>query len=184
MGTNSTKKVSRLLTDMREDGIIPWEWIVDDSRSLDREPGFANLEEYGEAIARSFRRDFWADQSSRIIVVSEKATVSGLLRPVIQAYGVSWFPVHGFNSATKITEVVEGMKVGISVSTSSCTAATGIRRGCGCRKETGLPPEATSAIHTRRRTTASSLWSGPGPDDMVKDRANYGRPEWSALVRC
>ena len=32
MGKNETNKVSRNLRDAREWGIIPWEWIVDDTR--------------------------------------------------------------------------------------------------------------------------------------------------------
>jgi hypothetical protein len=42
-----------------------------------------------------------------LIVISEKATVSGILRPVLQQYGIPFFQVHGFNSATKMHELAE-----------------------------------------------------------------------------
>jgi len=105
MATKNTKKISRLLTLAREDGLIPWEWIVDESRQIEREPHWTNLEDYGEAVALSYRRDFWAHQRYRVIVMSEKATVAGILRPVLDQYGVEFFPVHGFNSATKMHDL-------------------------------------------------------------------------------
>jgi hypothetical protein len=46
------------------------------------------------------RRDFWDQQPHRIQVWSEKGTVRGLLRPVLDSYAVGFNPVHGFTSAT------------------------------------------------------------------------------------
>jgi hypothetical protein len=68
---------------------------------------YADLEEYGNEIAQWYRRDFWAHQQNRIIVISEKATVSGILNPVVMRYGVNFLPVHGFNSATKMHDMAE-----------------------------------------------------------------------------
>jgi hypothetical protein len=107
MATKNTQKISRLLVRAREDNSIPWEWIVDESRQMEGGGGFTDLEHYGQVVARSYRRDFWAHQRKRIIVISEKATVSGILRPVLDAYGVPFFAVHGFNSATKVHELAE-----------------------------------------------------------------------------
>lgn len=107
MATKNTQKISRLLVDAREEGFIPWESIVDESRSMEGETTYTDLVEYGRCIERSYRRDFWAHQDNRVIVISEKATVSGILRPVMDEYGVPFFPVHGFNSATKMHELAE-----------------------------------------------------------------------------
>jgi hypothetical protein len=43
----------------------------------------------------------------RIQVWSEKATVSGILSPVLHEYGVDWCYIHGYNSATKVHEKAE-----------------------------------------------------------------------------
>jgi hypothetical protein len=110
MSKENTNKVSNHLTELREEGVIPWHYIVDESRTVEAEPGYANLEQYGRVIERAYRRDFWSDQKYRLIIVSEKATVSGLLRAIIEKYGVTWFPVHGFNSATKVNGFVEEIK--------------------------------------------------------------------------
>ena len=36
MATNEMQRVYRLLKEAREQGIIPWEWIVDETRALER----------------------------------------------------------------------------------------------------------------------------------------------------
>jgi hypothetical protein len=38
---------------------------------------------------------------------SEKGTVRGVLKPVLDEYGVGFMPVHGFGSATIINDVAE-----------------------------------------------------------------------------
>ena len=45
-------------------------------------------------------------------MISEKATVAGILRPVLGEYGVTFFPVHGFNSATKMHDLADQISRG------------------------------------------------------------------------
>jgi hypothetical protein len=111
MAVRNTQKISRLLVDAREEGLIPWEWIVDDSRRMERDEGrFSDLRQYAGVIERSYRRDFWAHQPERVIVISEKATVAGILRPVLDHYGVPFFAAHGFTSTTKVHELAEDIQ--------------------------------------------------------------------------
>ncbi len=105
MGKGSTDRVSRALTAAREQGLIPWEWIVDETREIEHRPGWENAAAFMDAARRSYRRDRWADQPERLIVVSEKATVGGLLRPVIHRYGVPFQVLHGFGSATALNDL-------------------------------------------------------------------------------
>jgi hypothetical protein len=105
MSRNEMKKVYRLLKEAREGDIIPWEWIVDETRALERVSTWNNPEEYARTVAVSYRRDFWNQQPHRVAVVSEKGTVRGVLRPVLDEYGVGFLPVHGFNSATSVYDL-------------------------------------------------------------------------------
>ena len=100
MATLDMQRVYRLLKEGRERGIIPWEWIVDEGRAIERVSTWADPAEYARCVAQSYRRDFWNQQPVRIIVVSEKGTVRGLLKPVLDHYAVGFLPVHGFSSAT------------------------------------------------------------------------------------
>src|SRR5262245_7821002 len=81
MSRSDMQRVYRLLLIAREQGDIPWESIVDETRELERVATWTNPAKYAECVARSYRRDFWDQQPVRIIVVSEKGTVRGLLKP-------------------------------------------------------------------------------------------------------
>lgn len=105
MAKKNTQKISRLLTWAREEGEVDWDDIVDESRAIEGWAQYKDLEEFGQYIQTLYTRDFWAHQKHRLMVISEKSTVAGILRPVLQVYGVAFFSVHGFNSATKMHEL-------------------------------------------------------------------------------
>jgi hypothetical protein len=104
MARNEMQRVYRLLKEAREDGYIPWGWIVDETRELERVPTWDDPADYARCVAQSYRRDFWNQQPHRVQVWSEKGTVSGLLQPVLKEYAVGFNPVHGFNSSTNTHE--------------------------------------------------------------------------------
>ena len=107
MGRNDMHRVYRLLKEARERGDIPWEWIVDENRSLERAAVWDDPEEYARDCARSYRRDFWNLQPLRVEVWSEKGTVRGLLQPVLNEYAVGFRVMHGFGSATTVYDVAQ-----------------------------------------------------------------------------
>ena len=101
MARNEMQRVYRLLKEAREQGIIPWEWIVDETRAIERVSTWDDPAEYARCVAQSYRRDFWDQQPHRVQVWSEKGTVRGVLAPVLDHYAVGFLPVHGFSSATQ-----------------------------------------------------------------------------------
>ncbi len=105
MSRNEVARVSRLLTDAREQGIIPWAWLVDESRGAERVNTWSSPEEIISAAVQGYRRDYWADQPEWVEVWSEKGTVRGVLRPVLDALGVTFRVMHGFGSATAINDI-------------------------------------------------------------------------------
>jgi hypothetical protein len=107
MGRACMQRVYRLLKEARERGMIPWEWIVDETRELERVSTWTNPDEYARCVARSYRRDFWDQQPRRVMVVSEKGTVRGLLRPVLDELAVGFQVMHGFSSATIVHDISE-----------------------------------------------------------------------------
>src|SRR5262249_44032001 len=100
MATKEMQRVYRLLKNAREQGIIPWEWIVDETREIERVSTGWNPPEYARPVARSCRGDFWDQQPVRCEVWSEKGTVRGVLKPTLDHYAVGFLPVHGFSGAT------------------------------------------------------------------------------------
>ena len=107
MATNEMQRVYRLLKEAREQGRIPWAWIVDETRELERVSTWANPAEYARCVAQSYRRDFWDQQPVRVMVVSEKGNVRGLLQPVLEHFAVGFQVMHGFSSATIVHDISE-----------------------------------------------------------------------------
>jgi hypothetical protein len=107
MEKSEMQKVYRLLRLAREQGMIPWEWLVDETRELERRPSWDDPADFVHTVGRAYRRDFWLHQPINVQLWSEKGTVRGVLGPVLDKYGVGFFPVHGFNSSTKIHDVAE-----------------------------------------------------------------------------
>jgi hypothetical protein len=100
----------RPLLKAREAGIIPWDWIVDETRSLEKTATWDEPEELAEELATGYRKEFWNQQPVRCEVWSEKGTVRGLLQPVLEKYGVGFRVMHGYSSATVVYEVSQRAK--------------------------------------------------------------------------
>ena len=62
MARPEMQRVYRLLKEAREHEIIPWEWIVDETRELERVNVWDDPVEYAHWVAESYRRDFWNQQ--------------------------------------------------------------------------------------------------------------------------
>lgn len=107
MKTGEMQRVYRLLREARERGIIPWEWIVDETREFERTPCWDDPEQFTRVVARSYRRDFWNHQPLRLNgeIWSEKGTVRGVLAPLLQEYAVGFRVLHGFSGATTLHDV-------------------------------------------------------------------------------
>jgi len=107
MSKGSTNRVSTQLVWARENGMIPWEWIVDETRAVERTSSWRNPDAIINAAVRGYRRDYWQDQPRRIEVLSEKGTVRGTLAPVLNKYGVNFRVMHGYGSATALNGIAE-----------------------------------------------------------------------------
>ena len=107
MSKNSTNGAGRLLKEAREEGILPWEHITDETRSPERPGTWRNPDQIIRAAVNSYRRNYWQDQPEKVEVWSEKGTIRGTLAPVLDKYGVTFRVMHGFASATVIHEIAE-----------------------------------------------------------------------------
>src|SRR5262249_24924358 len=113
------------------EGEIDWEWIVQEGRAIEGPPTWDDPAAYARAVQRSHRRNKWAGQPRHVLVVSEKGTVRGTLRPVLDEFEVEFLPVGGYASATRVRDLVQYAKRG---SRSTCSiSGTTIRPGAACR---------------------------------------------------
>ena len=107
MARSEMQRVYRLLKEAREHGVIPWDWIVDETREFERCSVWDDPQEFAATVSRAYRRDFWTQQPVRVEVWSEKGTVRGVLQPVLDEYAVGFRVMHGFSGATTIHGVAE-----------------------------------------------------------------------------
>jgi hypothetical protein len=107
MEKKCTGRVSELCTLAREEGRLPWEWITDSTRAEEKVATWADPVAYARAVQASYRRDKWADQPRHVSVWSEKATVEGTVRPVLEAYEVPFQVLHGWSGATTVWDTAQ-----------------------------------------------------------------------------
>ena len=105
MSKGETGKVSKQLTYAREQGLIPWEWIVDEARAPEIVAQWNNPETIIEAACAGYRKNYWQDQPNRVEVWSEKGTVRGTLAPVLDKFGVTFRVMHGYGSTTVLHDI-------------------------------------------------------------------------------
>jgi hypothetical protein len=90
--------VCRLLTQLRRAGVLPYEWIADNTR-LQRKPhSFQDLNDALEFTAQTYRRALWGEQGVYVEVWCEKDALSGILYGVTSKYDVPLMISRGFSS--------------------------------------------------------------------------------------
>ena len=107
MATKYTSMVSKLLVWAREQGLLPWAYIVDETRQAERIATWAEPEEIINAAVSGYRKDYWATQPAWLEVWSEKGTVRGTLAPILDKYGITFRVMHGYGSATSVHGIAE-----------------------------------------------------------------------------
>ncbi|MEM5421308.1 hypothetical protein [Paraburkholderia ferrariae] len=106
---NETGKVSRLLTIARERGLIPWHWIVDETREVEQAPQWRDGVSFIDSVMGRYRKDYWREQPCIVEVISEKGTVRGVLASVFDEFGVAFRVMHGYASATAVNDIAEAI---------------------------------------------------------------------------
>lgn len=107
MSVNSTGRISRVMTDMRERDDLDWTLIVDGSRAVDRVSLWSDPASIINAAVKGYRRNNWQDQPTLVEVWSEKSTVQGVLAPVLDDLGVTFRVMKGFGSFTAVRQAAE-----------------------------------------------------------------------------
>ena len=107
MSKRSTSRVSQQLVYAREVGIVSWDDLVDETRPIETPSMWSNPKAYIRTVMNSYRQDRWQDQPERVMVISEKGTVGGILRPTLSRLGVQFQVYHGFGSATALHDLAE-----------------------------------------------------------------------------
>lgn len=110
MSKSSTGNVSRILVSAREEGKIPWDWIVDEGREVESFRTYTDLAHYAEHIRKGYTKDPWLTQPKYVQLWAEKGTHRGLLAPVLNSYVLPLRVMHGFTSATCVNDIAKEVR--------------------------------------------------------------------------
>jgi hypothetical protein len=70
------------LTDLRESGDVPWEWIIDETRSLDDFTGYRTIQDYVLGVLL----DPW--EGEQPLILTESRSLAGVLRAACREYSI------------------------------------------------------------------------------------------------
>jgi hypothetical protein len=91
-------KVQTDLVMMRKAGLLPYDWLVDNTRLMRKPTTFSSVEEALQDTARLYRKALWDDANTYVEVWIEKDALSGVVYPVTNLYDVPLMVARGYAS--------------------------------------------------------------------------------------
>src|SRR4051812_6544701 len=89
---------------LRKNGTIPYEWIVDNTRSIHQLLTFNNPAEALRFAANRYRKSLWTDTEVQIQIWLEKDALASTISPVTEPYDVPLMVAHGYSSLSFLHE--------------------------------------------------------------------------------
>ena len=133
-------KVQNDLTLMRRDGVLPYDWLADNTRWQRKPQTFDSVEQALRETAAFYRKSLWTDADSYVEIWLEKDALSGVILPITSMYDVPLMVARGYaslsflyNAADYINTLTVPTYISIW-STSIRPASTPVRRSkrrCG-----------------------------------------------------
>jgi hypothetical protein len=101
------KRLGRLMTRLREGGVVPRRWLVDHVRATIKPSSWTGLGDFGEMIRRTYRRDFWGSMPCVVEVVVEKDAVAATVQPITHEFDVALRVCRGYSSVSFAGEIAD-----------------------------------------------------------------------------
>ena len=102
------RPVQRELLKMRREGVIPWGWITDGSRTRFGHRRYGGLDSYARQVAANYRRDYWHDSDEYVEIWLEKEALRGVISPVvIEEFGLDLYVTKGQPSVSYLYDAAE-----------------------------------------------------------------------------
>ena len=91
-------KVQTDLTLMRRDGVLPYDWLADNTRWQRKPQTFDSVEQALRETAAFYRKSLWTDADSYVEIWLEKDALSGVILPITSMYDVPLMVARGYAS--------------------------------------------------------------------------------------
>jgi hypothetical protein len=98
-------KLGDMLCKMREDGTIPWSWIIDNTRKISKPNTWNGIADALSALLHQYRRDPWIDQEADVYILCEKDAIAGILEEETKPYIVPLAVIRGSSSWTLLHDI-------------------------------------------------------------------------------
>ncbi len=102
--------VCRLLSRLRREGDLPYNWIADNTRWMRKPVSYSGLQQMLEESIDLYRRDLWAQQPAYVEVWLEKDALAGVVYPVTYRWDVPLMVTRGYPSLTFVAAAAEEMR--------------------------------------------------------------------------
>lgn len=109
-GLTGYQSVSRLLKDARLDGSVPWEAIVDNTRSVQQRATWSSFNAIYESAKSQFRKNSLDEQEEYVEVWVEKDAAAGSIYDTTEPLDVPLVVSRGFSSVTLLKNAAERFK--------------------------------------------------------------------------
>ena len=101
------------LIDIREDGRVPWDWIVDETRNLEDYTGYTSIKDGALATLPHIKIDPWRGHVP--LILTESRSLAGVLRPIARDYCCRIASTNGQCGGFLRTDIAPLLQVGAMV---------------------------------------------------------------------
>lgn len=102
--------IGRQLVLMRRSGMIPYDWIADNTRWQRKTITYSSVKDALDRTARCYRRALWHDQDVSVEVWLEKDALAGVIMQETRAWDVPLMVTKGFSSVSFLHSAAEDIK--------------------------------------------------------------------------
>ena len=102
--------VSRLATQMRKSGEMPYDAIADNTRWMRKPASHSSLEGFLTQQQRLYRRDLWQDQNAYVEIWLEKDALAGVLYEVTSRWDVPLMVCRGYASVSFLWSAAQAIQ--------------------------------------------------------------------------
>ena len=91
-------KVQTDLVQMRRSGVLPYDWLADNTRWQRKPLTYSSVQQALEDTARLYRKSLWDNAASYVEIWLEKDALAGVIMPVTYRYDVPLMVARGYSS--------------------------------------------------------------------------------------
>ena len=106
----SYNDVVKISGQLREAGILSWDWISDNTRWVRQPNMYRSANQALDQWIGNYRRDLWAEQPRNVEVWCESDSIAGVIAPITSRYGLGLYVCRGQASKSFVREAAEAYR--------------------------------------------------------------------------